>query len=172
MTHRIALVGFMGSGKTTVGRAVASRTGLRFVDTDELVEGSTGATVAAVFAKAGEAGFRALERQAIERALAEDGCVIAVGGGAVCDRTIRRALRKACKVVFLSASVDAILARTRGTSGRPLLDGIDERERRFVVEDLLYDRTPFYQDARDILVDADAELEQVVDSVIARLGLA
>lgn len=172
MTRRIALVGFMGSGKTTVGRAVATRTGLRFVDIDQLVEDSTGSSITAIFAAAGETGFRALEREAIDRALAEDDCVIAVGGGAVCDRAIRDTLRSHCTVVFLAASVDAILARTGGISGRPLLDEIDARERHFVVEDLLYDRTPFYQDARHILVDADAELEQVVDSVLARLGLA
>ncbi len=170
MRDNIALVGFMGAGKTTIGRELAMRMGREFVDTDQVVEAWTGMPVRAVFAAHGENRFRELEARAVRETCARAGRVIAVGGGALANAATRAAVRDACTVVFLAASVEAILERTAGDGGRPLLEGLDAAERRYFVEDLLYDRTPAYQEARDIMVDADGPVPAVVEAILARLG--
>ncbi len=167
----IALVGFMGAGKTTVGRELARRMGMEFVDTDRVVETWAGCPVSMIFATEGQSRFREMESRAVADSCARPACVIAVGGGALGCPATRTALREACTVVFLAASVEAILQRTGAEDGRPLLDGLSPSERRYVVEDLLYDRTPLYQETRHLIVDANLPVPAIVDAILARLGL-
>jgi shikimate kinase len=107
----IVLMGFMGTGKSEVGRRLAQRLGRAFVDTDQLVEERAGKRVAAIFADDGEAAFRTLERTAVADAAARGGAVIAVGGGAVLDAENVRRLREAGVLVHLTARPEAILQR-------------------------------------------------------------
>ena len=123
----LVLVGMMGAGKTTVGRRCATRLGRGFVDTDDLVESTTGMRVAEIFETQGEPAFRELERVAVADACASpEPLVIACGGGAVLDPDSRRALRDAGLVVWLRAAPEVLSGRVGQDGGatRPLLAGV------------------------------------------------
>ena len=155
----IVLVGFMGSGKTEIGRQLADRTGRAFIDTDDIVE-SEGSTIADIFAAEGERGFRARERRAVEQAARARRAVIATGGGAVLDPANIKALRRSGVVVYLKIGPDELLRRLEGASGRPLLrasegTAVDGEQLRRRVEDLLTKRTPVYESVADHVVGCD-----------------
>jgi len=164
----IVLTGFMGTGKSEVGRRLATRLGRAFVDTDQLVERETGKSVAAIFADDGEAAFRAHERDAVTTAAARRDAVIAVGGGAVLDAANRARLREAGVVVCLTASAETILRRVGETTQRPLLAG---GEPRAAIERLLADRRPSYDAVADLTVDTtDRRPEDVVEEICERVA--
>lgn len=121
--RNLVLTGFMGTGKTTVGRLVAARLGWPFVDTDDFVEQAAGQPIAAVFAQQGEAAFRALERAACARAAQLERHVIATGGGALLDPATRAAFLARGLVICLRADRDTILQRLGGGADRPLFGG-------------------------------------------------
>jgi shikimate kinase len=153
----IVLTGFMGTGKSEVGRRLAKRLGRAFLDTDQLVEARAGKTVAAIFAEDGEAAFRALERD-----------VVNVGGGAVLDATNVARLRAAGALVCLTADADTILRRVGDVRRRPLLAGDDPRG---TIERLLRERRPAYDDAADLVLDtSERTVDQVVEEIRQRLG--
>ncbi len=143
----IVLAGFMASGKSTVGRLLARRLGFEFVDLDRLIESETGATIAQFFAERGEAAFRAVEADLLNRLLSFPGVldsnatVIAVGGGAVMNPVTRRALLRQALVINLTASVDEILKRAGDVRSRPLLNVEDPRAR---IETLMRERSRVY----------------------------
>lgn len=122
MSH-ILLVGFMGAGKSTVGRMVAEKTGLPFVDLDRAIESADGRTIAQIFAEDGEAGFRRQESTALQSLADEPASVVACGGGVVTSDENRRILGSLGRVVYLRVTVDEMLARVGNDSGRPLLAG-------------------------------------------------
>jgi shikimate kinase len=164
----IVLTGFMGTGKSEVGRRLATRLGCAFVDTDQLVERRAGKSVAAIFADDGEPAFRALERDAVVTASARRDAVIAVGGGAVLDATNLARLREAGVVVCLTASPETILRRVGDASHRPLLAGGDPRAE---IERLLSARKPSYEAAADLTVDTDYRaVHDVVEEIRERVG--
>jgi shikimate kinase len=123
----LVLAGFMGTGKSTVGRIVAERLGLAFVDTDAEIERRAGRTIAQIFAQDGEAAFRRLEAQVCQEVAAGHNRVIAVGGGALLDESTRRAFAQTGLIVCLTASLDAILARVGDDPARPLFSADRER---------------------------------------------
>lgn len=116
----LVLAGFMGVGKSTVGRIIAARLRLVFVDTDAEIERRAGRTIAQIFAQDGEAAFRRLEAQVCQEVAAGRDQVIAVGGGALLDESTRRAFAQTGLIVCLTASLDAILARVGDDPARPL----------------------------------------------------
>jgi shikimate kinase len=118
----IYLVGPMGSGKSAVGRQLAQRLGLEFVDSDAEIEARTGVDIACIFDREGEAGFRARERDVIDQLTRQSRLLVATGGGAVLDADTRERLRSRGCVVYLRTSVDQQLARTRRGTHRPLLE--------------------------------------------------
>jgi len=118
----IALVGLPGAGKTTVGRRLAARLHLPFQDSDEMIAAETGLAVADLFAQAGEAQFRELERRAVARLAEGPLCVLATGGGAFLDAGSRALLLTQCLVVWLDGNGDTFAARA---GPRPLLDPVD-----------------------------------------------
>ena len=126
--HNVFLVGPMGSGKTAVGRQLARKLGLKFVDADAEIEERTGVDIPYIFEKEGEAGFRRREREVIEELTAREGLVLATGGGTVLDPDNRDRLRERGRVVYLRTSVDQQLARTRRSAHRPLLRTANPRE--------------------------------------------
>jgi shikimate kinase len=147
----IALVGFMGAGKTAVGRELAAALGIPFVDTDELIVATAG-PIAALFADRGEAGFRALEADVVTDAVeaaAEQPSVLALGGGAVLSDAVRKALEGLSQVVWLKADPEELWARVagEGSGSRPL--AVDEQAFRA----LLVGRAPLYREVATVVVE-------------------
>ena len=148
----LAIVGPMGAGKTSIGRRLAQRYGLPFVDLDREIEAHTGASVATIFDCEGEAGFRARESALLADLLAHGEQVLATGGGTILDPGNRRLLRERAFVVHLHADVPAQLARLARDRTRPLLQR-DDRER--VLHALALARAPFYAEVADLRLDTD-----------------
>ena len=166
--ENVFLVGPMGSGKSAVGRQLATRLGLAFVDSDAEIEAATGVDVAYIFEKEGEAGFRARERDVLDGLTARAGVLVATGGGAVLDPDTRARLRERGRVVYLRTSVNQQLARTRRSGHRPLLRTPDPLG---TLERLMQVRAPLYEDAADLTVDTDGrKVKSVVDEIVRRLA--
>lgn len=162
----IALVGLMGTGKSTVGRRLAKRLGIPFVDADEEIERSAGHTITEMFDRFGEAAFRAGERQVIARLVEGPPRVIATGGGAFADEATRRLLLDRCIAIWLDADVETLAGRVRGGK-RPLLRGSDPRA---TLAELAARRNPFYAQAH-IRVDSGAgRHEAIVDAICRALA--
>ena len=157
----VALVGFMGSGKTTIGRLLAGRTGFKFLDTDEIVSRVEGLSVGAIFARHGEAHFRAKEKEVVAGLAKNKRTVMACGGGAVLDEDNQKILESYALVIWLCSSIQAIVSRVRGED-RPLLAGGDLRER---VRQLLTVRQPDYFKTADLIIDADRDAEEVARNI-------
>jgi shikimate kinase len=158
---RVVLVGAMGAGKTTVGRLVAEALGEEFLDTDEMVEHTTGRAVSEIFVDDGEARFRELERDAVAEALRTHGGVLALGGGAVLDAATRDLL-EGHRVVFLRVGLADAAKRVGLGVSRPLLLG-NVRGR---IKQLLDERTPVYESVARHVVDTDGlSAEEVADRV-------
>ena len=169
---RIVLTGFMGSGKTSVGRVLAERLGWRFLDLDAEIERRNGRTVPQVFAESGESHFRHLETAALAGLLGQRKVVVALGGGAPEELGNRLLLEQTPRtaVVYLAASLETLIARCEqedalaGTAGRPLLA---EAEQRFAVRRQLYERIAGHHvetSARGIEQVADAILESLLEN--------
>ena len=148
--RHLVLVGPMGAGKTSIGRALARHFGLAFADSDHEVEARAGAAIATIFECEGEAGFRAREREAIAALLAGPPAVLATGGGAVLDAGNRALLAAAGFVVHLRADVPAQLARLARDRSRPLLATGD---REATLRRLAAARDPLYADVADLAFD-------------------
>jgi shikimate kinase len=161
----IVLMGFMGTGKSEVGRRLAQRLGRSFVDTDQLVEDRAGKRVAAIFAEEGEAAFRTLEREAVADAAGRASVVIAVGGGAVLDPENVRRLQEGGLLVYLTARPDVILGRVGDAKSRPLL----RDDPRATVTRLLAERGPVYAAAADVTIDTS---ERTADQVVGEIQSA
>jgi shikimate kinase len=159
----VVLVGFMGSGKSSVGRELARRFGAPFVDVDERIEVSAGCPIRDLFAREGERRFRVREKAALRESLSVKGCVIATGGGAFADEENRDLLRSYAPVVYLEAAVETLLARLAGDLGRPLLRGGEREE---VVRELLSRRVPGY-DTADVTVRTDGRTVEEVAGQVA-----
>lgn len=167
----IYLVGFMGTGKTTVGRLLAQRMARPFVDLDAEIEARAGKPISAIFREDGEPRFRAMEREAVQAAAARPGIVAAAGGGAVLDHRNTADLLRAGLLVCLLARPEVVLARVRGESHRPLLEQGD-KERRIL--DLLEQRMPIYRALPCRIDTSDLSPADVVERIlsIVRQGVA
>ncbi|MCC6849716.1 MAG: shikimate kinase [Deltaproteobacteria bacterium] len=158
----VVLMGFMGTGKSEVGRRLAQRLGRSFVDTDHAIEERAGKRVAAIFADDGEAAFRRLEREAVADAASRGGVVIAVGGGAVLDPENVRRLRDSGVLVHLTARPEIIVRRVGDGGGRPLL----RDDPRAAVTRLLAERGPAYAAVADVTIDtSERNAGQVVEEI-------
>ncbi|HVI58263.1 MAG TPA: shikimate kinase [Luteimonas sp.] len=160
----LVLVGPMGSGKSSIGRRLAARLGLAFVDADHEIEAQAGTSIATIFECAGEAAFRAREHAVLARLLAAEGSVIATGGGAVLDPRTRALLRERGFVVHLHADVPQQLARLARDRSRPLLAGADREQ---VLRRLAELRGPLYAEVAHLRFDT-ASLDPA--EATARLG--
>ena len=149
--RNVVLVGPMGAGKTSIGKRLAARLGLSFVDCDQRLEELTGAPVPVIFDCEGEAGFRARERQLIADLMHGTGQLVATGGGAVLAEDNRRALQAGAFVVWLQAGVARQLERLARDRSRPLL-AVPDRQAR--LEALAAERDPLYRDVADLAFDA------------------
>ena len=164
MKTSIALIGFMGTGKTVVGKLLAERLGKEFLELDALIEQKAGKTIPEIFQWEGEAAFRQLEIEAAKQVSQRKNVVIACGGGVVLNKINIDRLKKESLLVYLKASPEVILRRTSSdTSERPLLKADN---RALAVKELLRFRKPFYERAADITIDT-SRLD--VDSVVAQI---
>jgi len=158
----------MGSGKTAVGRQLAERLGLPFADSDAEIEARTGVDIAYIFEREGEAGFRIRERDMIDELTNRPGIVLATGGGAILLPENRERLSTRGTVVFLDATVDQQLQRTRRGRHRPLLATIDPRTR---LEELMRVREPLYRSIAAITIRTDSrKLSSVADEIATALS--
>ena len=169
MVERLILIGFMCSGKSTVGRLVAERLGWDFVDFDEAIERRTGKRIADIFSEDGEEAFRGLEAEASHQVADLRRVVLAPGGGWVTQSDLVDVLRSASHIVWLRVGPETVLERQAGQKGveRPLLAVEDPLA---TVRSLLSEREPLYQLA-DAVVDTDGrEAEKVAEQVLESLG--
>jgi len=157
--RNIFLIGPMGSGKSAVGRALARLCKRKFVDSDIEIERRTGVDIPFIFEKEGEPGFRVREREALDELTQRSGIVLATGGGAILLSDNQQALRSRGVVVYLKASIEQQVARTRHGRHRPLLLGIDPRVR---LAELMSVREPTYEALAHIAVSTDRRKVQSV----------
>lgn len=168
MGGNIFLVGLMGAGKTTVGRALAKRLNKQFIDSDHEIEARTGASIPLIFEIEGEASFRQREAEVIRDLTAQQDIVLATGGGAVLNAENRAYLKSRGTVIYLRASVNSILQRTSHDKNRPLLQTADPRK---TIEDLSRTREPFYNEVADIVIDTGRpNVQFLMQSILTQLG--
>lgn len=161
--RNIILTGFMGTGKSSVGRLVAERLGRTFIDIDQVIEEETGLSIPDIFRDLGEPYFRELERRAIREVIRKRGLVVATGGGAIVDPENLRLLKGAGLLICLTASPEAIYERVKGDRRRPLLAPGDKL---MVIKRLMKEREEFYRKA-DVIIDTTSKgLEAVAEEVI------
>ncbi len=163
----IVLVGMMGAGKSSVGRRLANRLGLRFVDADSEIEAAAGMSIADIFAAHGEAYFRSGEARVIARLLDGGPQVMATGGGAVMNPDTRVAIRARGVSIWLDAEYEVLLRRVRRRTDRPMLKTNDPAE---TLRHLLAERKPVYAQADVILRSRDAPHETIVNEGLAALA--
>lgn len=162
----VALVGLMGAGKSAIGKRLAQRLGLPFIDADEEIERAAGCTVAEFFERFGEAEFRAGERRVITRLLEGPPHVLSTGGGAYMDPETRAIMRNRALTVWLRADLDVLYDRVKRRGHRPLLRQGEPRE---ILGRLMEQRYPVYAEA-DLVVDSTAQpaertTEEVIEAV-------
>ena len=172
-TPSVVLIGFMATGKSSVGAALAKALECRFIDTDVLVEDAEKMSIHDIFLQKGEKAFREFERREVSKLrtlVGNDRCVIATGGGTVIDSGNMEKLKMLGQVVCLQATLDAILARSKSVSNvtRPLLSATEDE--RVAIENLLENRKAYYEDA-DFCVDtSDHKTEEVVSMIVRQLN--
>jgi shikimate kinase len=159
----------MGTGKTTIGKALAESLGREFMDTDEKVEERDGRSIAEIFSESGEIFFRDLEAEVVKDVCEMDAAVISFGGGVLLDPSNARVIRERTFVVLLKSSLDTIVARTSLLKTRPLLKE-SEAELRERVKALLEERSSLYAAAMDIEISTDTmTVDEAVTEITGRL---
>ncbi|MBW8903653.1 MAG: shikimate kinase [Bradyrhizobium sp.] len=164
----VVLVGMMGAGKSSIGRRLASRLGMGFVDADAEIEAAAGMTIAEIFTSYGEPYFRSGEQRVISRLLESGPQVLATGGGAFMNAETRAAIRAKGVSVWLKAEFDVLMKRVkrRATADRPMLQG-DPAQR---IRHLIGERYPIYAEADVTVMSRDVSHEVIVAEIIAELG--
>jgi shikimate kinase len=174
--QHLILTGFMGSGKSSVGRELATLLQRPFIDLDEYIEKQTGLTIAKIFEHQGETHFRRLEQQALKTVLAYPPMVLATGGGTIINKDNRRLMQNRGYIIFLDASQDTIMKRTGGSHSRPLLltedkivsDGFRQQK----IKDLLNERRPFYEFCHLKILTDNLSVNQVSRWIMQQLPSA
>jgi 3-dehydroquinate synthase len=167
MNRNIILVGLMGAGKTTVGRALAKKLNRRFIDSDHEIEARTGASIPLIFEFEGEEGFRQREAEVIRDLTSQQGIVLATGGGAILKAENRECLKAGGVVIYLRASIASILQRTSHDKNRPLLQTADPRQR---LEELARVREPLYLEVADFVIETGRpNVQSLVQTILTEL---
>jgi shikimate kinase len=165
-SRSIVLVGMMGAGKSSIGRRLAGRLGIPFIDADTEIESAAGMTIPEIFEKHGEPYFRAGEARVIARLLDNGPQVLATGGGSVIDPQTRALIGEKSISIWLKADIDVLMKRTKRRNDRPLAQKI---------KDLLPEREPLYAQADIVVQSRDEPHETIIDEIMGelpkRLGL-
>jgi len=159
--QNIILIGPMGSGKTTVGKQLAKRRRMDFVDSDHLIEERCGVNISTIFDIEGEDGFRKRETKMLEELCARVGVVLATGGGAVTSEENRILLRKSGYVVYLKTSIETQLARTQKNQNRPLLENVDAEHK---LTELMEERGVLYE--QEAVTSGERVVSKVVEEIM------
>ena len=162
----VVLVGMMGSGKSSIGRRLAARLAIPFVDADSEIEAAAGMTIAEIFEKHGEPYFRAGEARVIARLLEQGPQVLATGGGAFMNRDTRAAIRAKGVSVWLKAELDVLMKRIKRRSDRPLLKSGDPAA---TLTALIAERYPIYAEADLTVLSRDVPHDTIVDEIVGAL---
>lgn len=162
----VSLIGPMGAGKSTVGRILSQQLGRSFVDLDGLIEKRSGRKVADIIRQDGEERFRELEEQAVEEATRSRGAVLSCGGGVVVRPVNVARLRAHGLVAYLKVPGHIALSRINETDSRPLLDGDSVS----ALNQLTQTREHLYLDASDVVIDAEASIDEVLTQLLAALN--
>jgi shikimate kinase len=160
-TRSVVLVGMMGAGKSSIGRRLAARLGIPFVDADTEIESAAGMTIPEIFQKHGEPYFRAGEARVIARLLDATPKVLATGGGAVMDPHTRELIAEKGISVWLNADIDVLVKRTKRRTDRPLVEKIKE---------LMPLREPFYAESPIVVRSRDEPHDTIVDEIMGALA--
>lgn len=164
--RHVILTGFMGAGKSSVGRCLAGRLDIPFIDLDAEIVAEAGMPITGIFAAEGEQGFRITESRVLARLLGGGSCVLATGGGAVIAEGNRRLMRECGVVVNLKVSLESVIERLAGCGDRPLYSGQDPVGR---ARQLMESREQFYSDA-DIRIDTNGKsVEDVAAEILDKL---
>ena len=165
---RLFLVGFMGCGKSYIGRPLAAKLGFQFVDVDNIIENTEGGTIAQIFENQGETYFRQLESETLKRLGKWENIVIATGGGAACFQGNMEWMNENGLSIYLKASPELLLSRLKGeTLQRPLLAGRTDADLMDFIENKLSERTQFYEKAALIIEQTGDGGEIVIDIINA-----
>jgi shikimate kinase len=162
----IVLVGMMGAGKTVVGRRLAARLGLNFVDSDHEIEACAQMTIPEIFERHGEAYFRDREHRVVSRLIGDGRSVLATGGGSFIHEATREAVKEHCLSVWLKADFDVLMRRVRKRQNRPLLQTPDPEGTLRRLMDLRY---PIYAEADLTVVSRDGPPEAVAEAILAAI---
>lgn len=163
MKH-IILIGFMGSGKSTVGPLLADELSLKYVDTDQLIEDEEDMSISDIFSVLGEGYFRLKERRALEGILKREPCVVSTGGGSILDPVNVCLMRESGNVIYLKADIDILYERIKGCTTRPLVCGDDAYQK---VSAIFSKRKSLYEDVAHFVVDtSDLKVDEVVREVL------
>jgi shikimate kinase len=159
-SRSVVLVGMMGAGKSSIGRRLAARLGIPFIDADGEIESAAGMTISEIFDKHGEPYFRAGEARVIARLLDNGPQVLATGGGSLLDAQTRTLIREKGISIWLKADIEVLLKRTKRRNDRPLAEKI---------RDLLPAREPFYAQADIVVQSRDEPHDNIVDEIMVQL---
>jgi|Deesub1362A_J573_1020465.scaffolds.fasta_scaffold00023_80 shikimate kinase len=162
----IVLTGFMGAGKTSVGKKLSEKTGMKVIDTDDKIEEDTGMSIPDIFEKMGEIKFRELEKKAVEEVSKLSNHIIITGGGVVLNKENMDNLKKNGTIVYLYADPAVIYERIKNETHRPLLRVKDPKKK---IKELMEYRAPFYAN-HDIKIDtSNLTVDEVVDEILKAL---
>jgi len=170
MKSNIALIGFMGAGKSAVGKALAKAAAMDFVDLDTVIQQKAGRSISRIFSYDGEAAFRRIESQAVSEVADRENTVIACGGGVILEQSNVEALRRNAIIVYLPAEPSVLLRRVLDSpEKRPLLQVVDPAS---AMGGLLKRRLPLYEAAADLTIDTSAlDIDNVVNKIMAELKI-
>ena len=165
MKDNIALIGFMGSGKTTVGKLLAKTMDMKFVDIDKVIEAHEKKSINDIFHEKGQIYFRDLEREIILQESSKNDCVIATGGGSILDNENIKRLKETSFIVFLNATIECLYLRLKDNTTRPILN--DAEDKRKIIEELLEKRKFLYQISADYIIDINeyTNIYETVDKI-------
>lgn len=166
--NNVILIGFMGSGKSTIGVRLSYKMKTPFIDTDKYIENKQKKSISEIFAESGEGFFRGLETETLKALLQEKGIyIISVGGGLPVREENRRLLKELGTVIYLKASADELYERLKGDTERPLLQCEDPKQK---ISDLLTAREAFYEEAAHMIIEEDGkDIDTVLEEIVNRL---
>ena len=165
MKDNIALIGFMGSGKTTIGKLLAKTMEMKFVDIDKIIEATEKKLINDIFKEKGQIYFRDLEREIILQESSRNNCVIATGGGSILDNENVKSLQETSFIVFLDASIECLYLRLKDNTTRPILN--DAEDKKQLIEELLEKRKFLYQISANFIIhiDENTSIYETVDKI-------
>ncbi|MBQ8280116.1 MAG: shikimate kinase [Roseburia sp.] len=163
----IFLIGFMGSGKSTIAKVLSEKLGVEQVEMDEMIVQEQGMPITEIFEKFGEEHFRDIETDLVRRLQEKDGVVVSCGGGAVLREANREMMKKSGAIVLLTAKPETILERVKHSTNRPILNGNMNVE---YIAGLMEKRRACYEDAADFVIETDDKSrEEICDEILTKL---